>query len=131
MQVDLSFCRCAYAVRIFLRSIKIDKMVTKMVVESPFSQKKSTHKFSETDPSNHIISKFYTLWATFSLQNQKNTTYFTTLKTLLLYFKFGYISYELPLSGVGCIWKYIVNFWIQYFWKNWSVPMWYRKTLFS
>ena len=36
-----------------------------MAVESTIFKQKFPHTFSDTDPSNLIISRFYTLWAAF------------------------------------------------------------------
>ena len=96
------YCRCAYAVRIFLRRenwscIKIEKMLTKMAVESAIFREKVPHKFSETDPSNHIISRFYTLWATFLTTKPKNYL-FHRIKDPFTVFQISPYSYELPLN---------------------------------
>ena len=65
---------------------KLRKFVPKWQWNRPFSSKKSPHKFSNTDPSNLIISKLTHFKQTFPLQNQK-TTYSTTLKTFFTVFQ--------------------------------------------
>ena len=57
-----------------------------MAVESAIFSQKSPHKFSDTDPSNHIISRFTHFKKPFSPQNQKST-YSTTLKALFTVFQ--------------------------------------------
>ena len=51
-----------------------------------FQPKNSLHKFSNTHPSNLVISKLTHFKQTFSLQNQK-TRYSTTLKTFFTEFQ--------------------------------------------
>ena len=48
-------------------SIKIEKSITKMAMESAIFRQK------DTDPSNYIISRFTHFKQTFWLQNQKKT----------------------------------------------------------
>ena len=53
----------------------------------PFSGKNSPHKFSDTDPSSRIVSRFTHFEQPFSLQNSK-TTYSAPFKPFPLYFIF-------------------------------------------
>ena len=53
-----------------------------MALESIIFKQKSPHKFSDTDPSTLIVSRFTHFEQPFSLQNQK-TTYSTTLSMAL------------------------------------------------
>ena len=79
-------CASFYFERIDLAS-KFGIFGPKWQWDRPFSAKKSPHKFSNTDPSNLIISRLIHLKHTFSLQNQK-TTYSITLKTIFLFLIF-------------------------------------------
>ena len=89
-------CASFYVDRIDLTS-KLRKIWTKWQWNRPFSVKKSPHKFSNTDPSNLIISWLTHFKQTFSLKNWK-TTYSTTQKTFSLHFKFHLILKQLPLN---------------------------------
>ena len=57
-----------------------------MAMESAIFRQKSPHKFSETDPSKFIISRFTHFKQPFSLKNQK-TTYSTTVNTFFTVFE--------------------------------------------
>ena len=72
---------------------KLRKVLPKWRWSLPFSGKKSPHKFSETDPSNHIISRFSHFEQPFSLQNQK-TPFSTTLKTFFNLISLAIISWS-------------------------------------
>ena len=75
----------------------------------PFPSKKSPHKFSETNSSHHIISWFFTLWATFFTTKAK-TTHFTTLKTFLTVFQiYHQISPYFVWSTLKSIWYDILT----------------------
>ena len=74
-----------YVERIDLAS-KLRKVLPKWRWCRPFSGKKSPHKFSDTDPSNYIISRFTHPKQPFSLHNQE-TTYSTTLKAFFTVFQ--------------------------------------------
>ena len=67
-------CASFYVEGIDLAS-KLRKCLSKWRWSRPFSGKMSAHKFSVTDPSNHTISRFYTLWATFFTIKPKNNLF--------------------------------------------------------
>ena len=80
----LIFRRSAYGVRISWFYVKKDAYLEMAGgVGHFFWSKKVPSKILvlNSDPSNHIISRFYTLWATFLTTKAKKTTYFTTLKS--------------------------------------------------
>ena len=66
-----------YVERIDLAS-KLRKILPKWRWSRPFSGKKSPHKFSDTDPSDLIISWFTHFKQPFSLENQKNNLFYNT-----------------------------------------------------
>ena len=85
-------CASFYVERIDLAS-KLRKWLPKWWWSRPFPGKKSPYIFSETDPSNQIISTFYTFWATFFTTKKQTNNLFH----LILYFKHHHIS-ELSLN---------------------------------
>ena len=68
-----------------------------MTVESIISGKKSPHIFSDTDPSNPIISRFAHFELPFSLQNSKTTNY-VAFKPFFTVFKFSGNIAEVSLT---------------------------------
>ena len=58
-----------------------------MAVKSTIFKQKSPHKFSDTDPSNHLISRSTQFEQPFSLENAKKTI-LRDLSLFLMYFKF-------------------------------------------
>ena len=90
--VQISQNLVVYYVKIIDLVSKFRKIDQKWLGSRLFSGKKSPHKFSDTDPSDFIISKFSNIKQLFSLQKSKRT-YSPQFKTISTVFYCNYLVY--------------------------------------
>ena len=86
--------------RIFLRrenwfSIKIEKSITKMAIESTILGQKSFANFQSLTHQITLLAGLHNLATFFTTKPKKIIEYSTTLKTFSVYFKFHLILLEL------------------------------------